>query len=424
MLYHPPTCFDECFIPPNAAQTVMSTQFRSELRLDQARIEEFAQRLYAGVRAEVPEYETLADPELDRDFADVNRRNVEIFFRSLAEDRPPSAAELALLAAAARRRRNQAVPLEAIFHSYRVGVRLLWECLLEIAPQQDHGRLAVLALDYSDRVSTAAAQAYVEERQRVVQSRQDAARLLLTRIITLQAADEVAVLREAAELGLDFTQAHVALVAAGTQARPRPSTESDLVLAQVQARLTEAVPEGLAVLLSAGLVAVVPAASAERAEEVLSGSIDLAHPFVVGLGTAGSGVAGLATSYREAVRARALGGILHPDRLLHRYADLRLFDLFKEGETMDAFVREVLGPLLGLDPGRRQRLTDSLNAIFNAALNRKLAARRLGVHQNTLGHRIRRIEALLGGSLDSGEFCFRVQLALRLLPLTLGSSAG
>ena len=91
---------------------------------------------------------------------------------------------------------------------------------------------------------------------------------------------------------------------------------------------------------------------------------------------------------------------------------------------MDAFVREVLGPLLELDASRRQRLADSLNAIFNAALNRKLAASRLGVHQNTLGHRIRRIEELLGGSLDSGEFCFRVQLALRLLPLTVGNPPG
>ena len=53
-----------------------------------------------------------------------------------------------------------------------------------------------------------------------------------------------------------------------------------------------------------------------------------------------------------------------------------------------------------------------------SALNRKLAARRLGVHANTLSYRSRRIEELLGGSLLEGEFCFRVQLALKLLPLS------
>ena len=393
-------------------------QVRPELLLKPAQIQSFADRLYRGVRAAVPEYANLADPELDRDFAEVNRRNVEIFFRSLAEDRAPSAAELALLGAAARRRRNQAVPLEAIFHSYRVGVRVMWECLLEVAPQQDHGRLAVLALEYSDRVSTAAAQAYVEERQRAVQSRQDAARLLLTRVITQQIADEAAVLGEAAELGLDFAQPHVAMVAAGAGDSLRGSTRSDLALSAVQTALADALPGALAVLLSVGLVAVVPAASTTLAEELVSRSFEGDETYGVGFGSMASGVAGLAASYQEALRARALGGILHPGRVVHRYAELRIFDLFKEGETMDAFVKEVLRPLLELEPIPRQRMADSLNAIFTAALNRKLAARRLGIHQNTLSHRVRRIEALLGGSLLSGEFCFRVQLALRLLPLT------
>jgi len=40
------------------------------------------------------------------------------------------------------------------------------------------------------------------------------------------------------------------------------------------------------------------------------------------------------------------------------------------------------------------------------------------VQPNTLSYRSRSIEQLLGGSLMEGEFCFRVQLALKLLPLS------
>ncbi len=400
-----------------------TSHFRSELRLTPEQASSFASRLYEGVRKEVPAYGAISDPEVERDFAATNRRNVELFFKSLREDRMPVPGELAALEASARRRQHQGVPLEAIFHSYRVGVRVMWQCLLEVAPQQDHGHLAVLALDYADHVSRAAAQAYVEERQRAVQSRQDAARLLLTRIINSEAADDREVVFEASELGMDFTGPHIAVIVSGAHDQLRPSTQSDLVLAGIQSQLAEAVPAALVVLLSVGVVAVVPGDASVAAEEVIRAALTAsgqnpAHSFAVGWGTPASGASRLAASYRAAVRAHALGAILQPEQLVHRYSELSLFDLFKEGQTMDAFVNEILRPLLELDSERRQRMADSLDAIFTAALNRKLAARRLGIHHNTLAHRIRRIEQLLGGSLRSGEFCFRVQLALRLLPLT------
>lgn len=388
---------------------------RRELLLSREQIATFAERIYTEVRSEVPEYAARLDEDLDRDFAEVNRRNVEIFFRALAEDRPPSAGELELLGAAARRRRDQAVPLEAIFHSYRVGVRVMWECLLEIAPARDHGRLAGLALEYSDRVSTAAAQAYMEERQRAVQSRQDAVRLLLTRIMNGGATDEAEAADEAEALGLDLALPHAAMIATAQGGFQRTGSGSDLGLAAVQARLQEAVPAALIALLSVGLVAVVPAEAMAAAEGAAAAGCEPGG-VAAGLGTPRSGPAGLAASFQEAARARALGAVLEPGRAVHRYRELQIFDLFKEAETAD-FVSEVLRPLLALPEAPRQRLLDSLEAIFAAALNRKLAARRLGVHQNTLGHRVRKIEALLGGSLQSGEFCFRIQLALRLLPL-------
>lgn len=405
-----------------------ASQSRSELALNAAQVEAFAGRVNAEVRRDVAAYGAIRDPEVARDFAEVNRLNVLVFFRSLAQDRMPTAAELEGFQSAARRRLHQSVPLEAIFHSYRVGVRVMWQCLLEVAPQQDHGRLAALALEYADRVSTAAAQAYVEERQRAVQSRQDAARLLLTRVINGEALDEPALLAEAGQLGLDFASPNVVLLGTGAQGRLRPSTRSDLALAQVQNRLQAAIPGSLAILLSVGLVAVVPAESAAAGETEVRRALEETrraeptHRLLVGVGSPATGPGGLAASYREAVRAHALGAILHPDALLHRYGELRFFDLFKEGPQTDAFVEEVLGPILALKGERRQRLAETLDALFSAALNRKLAARRLGVHQNTLSHRIRRIEELVGASLTSGELCFRLELALRLLPLT--SAAG
>jgi sugar diacid utilization regulator len=396
---------------------------RRELQLSPEQVEAFAQRLYRGVRREVAAYGAITDPETDRDFAEVNRRNIEVFFRALAEDRLPTDAELAIFESAARRRLRQAVPLEAIFRSYRVGVRVMWECLLEVAPQQDHGRLGSLALEYADRVSTAAAQAYVEERHRVAQSREDATRLLLTRLVQSDVIDEEAALSEASELGIDLAEPRFALVVSSVHGGRHPSAGADLALAGVRSRLLAAIPDALVVLLHGQALALMPAASEADAgaavERALADGLRAYpdHPLAAGMGTPAAGPRGLAASHREAVRAHALGRILEPNRLLHRYHDLSLFDLFKEGDAMEAFVGQVLGPLLDLDGERRRRLLETLETLFATALNRKLAARRIGVHQNTLGLRIRRIEQLLGGSLNSGEFVFRVQLALRLLPL-------
>jgi sugar diacid utilization regulator len=398
---------------------VRSSQSWAGSALSERQIAAFTRRLHQTVRREVPAYAAIDDPDVDDDVREVNRQNVVLFFRCMAERRRPTAGELALLERSARRRLQQAIPLEAIFHSYRVGVRVLWECLLEVAPGQDHGRLAILALEYADRVSTAAARAYLDERQHLAQSRHDAARLLITRIIR-EEVDEDAARAEGRSLGFDLSRPHVVLVVGNARGELGPTAASDLRLGILRSRLQGAQAGALAVLLSSGLVVVVPAAESNPVEELLQRWLrsDQAPELTAGAGTPGSGVAGLAASYREAVRARALGAILHPGRALHRYHELALFDLFRQGEAMDAFVRAALGPLLEVEARRRQLLVDTLAALFANGLNRKRTAFQLGVHQNTLSNRIRRLERLLGGSLLSGEFCFRIQLALRLLPLT------
>ena len=115
------------------------SQVRSSLLLTREQIQDFAQRISAAVRKDVEPYGDASDADLDRDFSAMIARNVEIYFHSLAEDRVPSAAELAELADAGRRRLHQGVPLESIFHSYRVGTRVLWQCVLELADAEDLG---------------------------------------------------------------------------------------------------------------------------------------------------------------------------------------------------------------------------------------------------------------------------------------------
>jgi len=391
------------------------------LQLSPEQVEAYAQRVNAAVRKDVGPYGESTDPELDRDFSAMNARNVQIYFRCLAEDRTPTDQELAEVANAGRRRVHQGVPLESLFHSYRVGIRVLWQLLLEIAADEDLGRLGTLTLQFADLVNLAASEGYMGERERQARSREEATRIFLTRLLSGDLDDEEAVTREGHHFGYDLASTHVVAVVSPKPRGRQVSVERDLQLAQGRSQLQRYRPDAPAVVMRAGLVVAVPGDSVpDAAGTVLKGlgRILSGQNFSVGLGTARGGPGGIVASYSEAQRAQALASILQPASLICRYDELQIFDLFRAGAPVDAFVGEVLGKLLKRDRERRSELAQTLEALFAAALNRKLAARRLGVHANTLSYRTRRIEELLGGSLLDGEFCFRVQLALKLLPLS------
>jgi carbohydrate diacid regulator len=400
---------------------VSSSEVRSRLQLSPQHVAAFARRVNVAVRKDVRLYGESTDPELDRDFSAMNERNVQIYFRCLAEDRTPTDQELSEVANAGRRRLHQGVPLESIFHSYRVGTRVLWQLLLEIAEGEDLGRLGTLTLQFADLVNSATSEGYLEERERQARSQEEATRLSLTRLLSGDLDDEEAATREGRHFGFDLASTHVVAVVSPRTRGRQPNVERDLQLAQGRSQLQRYRPDAPAVVMRAGLVVAVPGDSvSDVAGSVLKalGRMLSSQHFSIGLGTARGGPGGVVASYSEAQRAQALASILQPDAFVCRYDELQLFDLFRAGEPVDAFVNEVLGKLIQRDRDRRSELGQTLEALFAAALNRKLAARRLGVHANTLSYRTRRIEQLLGGSLLDGEFCFRVQLALKLLPLS------
>jgi DNA-binding PucR family transcriptional regulator len=389
--------------------------------LSRDQVQDFAQRVGAAVRRDVEPYGDTSDSELDRDFSGMIARNVEIYFHTLAEDRVPTEGELAELADAGRRRLHQGVPLEAIFHSYRVGTRVLWQCLLEIADPEDLGLLGTLTLQFADLVSSAASEGYLGERERRARSHEEATRLFLTRLLSGDLDDEEAVIREGRHFGYDLDRSYVVAVVSPRIHSRQQNVERDLELSHGRSQLQRYRPDAPAVVMRSGLIVAVPDDSvsdvASTVLKALAGVVAGQH-FTIGIGTARGGPGGIVASFAEAQRAQTLASILQPKSLICRYDELQLFDLFRTGETVDAFVHEVLGKLLKRDRDRHTEFAQTLEALFGAALNRKLAARRLGVHPNTLSYRSRRIEELLGGSLLEGEFCFRVQLALKLLPLS------
>lgn len=91
-----------------------------------------------------------------------------------------------------------------------------------------------------------------------------------------------------------------------------------------------------------------------------------------------------------------------------------------DAPDLQAFVREVTGPLIDYDTKNDGALLRTLRAFFDADCSQRTAAERLFVHHKTLRYRLGRIQQLTGLDLGHHEDRMRADLALRLLQVNAG----
>lgn len=141
----------------------------------------------------------------------------------------------------------------------------------------------------------------------------------------------------------------------------------------------------------------------------------------IGLSAAQHPAAGLAQALDEArqalVVARRFGehaGVCVYDEL----GVLKLLSAVRDRGLLDQFLHERLGPLLRHDQRHGPSLMPTLQAWFLDNGNLVAAALRLAVHRNTLTHRVQRIEALCGLSLDNPNDRLDIGVALMIWRLS------
>ncbi|MDT2006967.1 hypothetical protein FXW78_24800 [Rhodococcus opacus] len=364
-----------------------------------------------------PDYANLP-PAVIADVVETNVQNARIYLHAVVHQSRPSSEELAALADAARRRVHQGVPLEGILRAYRIGARAMWEQFSASRSDLDPYVLTDYTLRYIDWVSSEAERAYLTERDNLLDSRVEATRLLLSRIVAddFDTTDE----RHAAvrSVGLDPEQPHVAVVIGPTR---RASSTLDEILLELLQAFRRLIPGATSALLRRGVIILVPTAATSGIEALVNqallqskaGSDDVS----AGLSRPAPTAEGLTGAVREAERARTLGEILFPKGQVHTYEATGFFDLFRQGPPVETFVATVLGDLTGTERTSKIDLVHTLYVYFTLGMNRRAAATQLGIHPNTLDYRLRQAAKTSGMDLTSPERSFRFQLAVRLLPL-------
>ena len=136
----------------------------------------------------------------------------------------------------------------------------------------------------------------------------------------------------------------------------------------------------------------------------------------VAAGTPAHGVEGFVLSHREALAARRVVQLRGEARAARAsFPELALEALMVDDvEAARRFAARELGPLAAADDAT-VRLASTLAVFLDEGASFVRAARRLGVHTNTVTYRVHRAEELLGHPVNERQLELRVALRLARL---------
>jgi hypothetical protein len=140
---------------------------------------------------------------------------------------------------------------------------------------------------------------------------------------------------------------------------------------------------------------------------------------LAGIGCAAVGIAGIAQSVIEASRILDVATILKRSGLV-RSDDLGVYAMLldpRRARDLLVQARSLLAPLLAYDEAHGKVLVATLEAFLDAQGRPQDAARRLGIHVNSIHYRMQRVAELLQRTLDDPESRLQLHLACRVLRL-------
>lgn len=377
-------------------------------------------RMLGTLRGTIAEYGALGDT-LAQDVYRAGIKNAELWYDALLAGGRPDEDNLRWIGSFSRRRHSQALSLGALLQAYRTGARVYMDAMLARVREQPVLADEVLfivppfLLYYSDLMSSTLSDAYFAEQSRELRWRQQLqARLGAAVLHAAGPFDEAA-----RALGIPADQPHVAL-ALRLAAMPLGDEGADTLCERVHEALSnhgrdDAAPVGGS-LYRGHWVAWLPVMPGEpvdgrerrlneRARRLLGAFPEFESS---GLGLPGVGAAGWRGSAEQALAAIELGRHLRREDVAFRYSEFALDTLMRQSSEMATLCGEMIASI-----SAEPHLLETLEAYFEHRQNHKATAAALGIHRNTLLHRLGHIESLLGASFDDMGWLSRMYLALR-----------
>jgi len=311
--------------------------------------------------------------------------------------------------------------LTALLRTYRIGHASFWTVWTEGLRERitDAAELAdavtqssQFMFGYVDAVSSRIVDVFSAERERWVRS---AAALRADTVRAILAGAAVDTATATRRLRYDLAGDHVAFIVWSDP------TENDVyaVLEERAARVAAALGARASLLVSIGSLAVagwIPARAlpAMRVAASLADGERGGASIRAAVGAPGVGVEGFRASHVQAQHARRVADLtgLPPGRIQY-FTDIALAALATvDPQLATWFVRRELGTLAE-HTDSADRISSTLAAYLDENASHARAARRLGVHENTVAYRVRQAETMIGHPVDERRLELGVALHLR-----------
>ncbi|MCW5735279.1 MAG: helix-turn-helix domain-containing protein [Enhydrobacter sp.] len=327
----------------------------------------------------------------------------------------------------ARLRAEQRFPLETTLHAYRCGHRVLSRWMRDSAvasrldnPDRAIATIADFAIEYTDTISAVMTSEYVAHIRVVAAAQGDRDAELLN--VLLAGYDEsdgriAQLLRACGYLEQRHAYCVVAIRSANASEMEAPE-RGQRILTSLSDLLSGTHIRSLAGLRNGVVVAVASAVrrksgwttpQSSLAERLASLLLQWGPSVVVGVSADHPSTSAIPRAQREAFAALEFASV---DRRVVRFSTLPLRSLLTHagGEYVRATAPAWTAVLLDADAAAEGNLLKTLAALADSSLNVQAAARRLGVHANTVYGRLSRIRDLTG--LDGQNFHDLVEMLL------------
>jgi PucR C-terminal helix-turn-helix domain/GGDEF-like domain len=385
---------------------------------------EISSAMARSARERVPEIARVAalDADLPRRLDLMCTAHVQAFIQSARAGHPPDAAELAFMRELGARRSRELFPLEALMHGLRAGQQVLWnEIVAEAGPTAD-GQSAALALtahliDYTDAVGRELERSYIAEQQQRAALSVRARQALLEDALAgrLFASPDGASRAFAAGLEADADY----LVAAVGLGRAAPPEAIDSLRATCERLASPSRRSPFVASRAEEVIVVVATAKVGDVRQLLKSAASAvtrthARAIVAGIGGPCRGVSQLPQACEAALlalrHARRTGGVLVLD-------DLGVVEYLAGGAdpTAHRLGRRHTDPLTAEQERRGNALIHTFPTYIDCDMNVVQTAAALGLHPNTIRHRLDRIESVTGLDTRCVRDAMELAAAIELL---------
>ncbi|CAN5481606.1 helix-turn-helix domain-containing protein [soil metagenome] len=401
------------------------------------RLDDIGRRMANRYREEILDYSTLDDEILYGDVAVISLDNLRALMANLERGEILSEEELDDFREGAARRVHQGIPLESLLHAYRLWGQIVWQTILETAntnlPKEREAALEMAGqvIAHIDLVSTAAAQAYLDEAQGIWTDREVIRRDLLEALISGKASSN-RVRANAAALHIDLGDDYLVLLAGRMDAGHEDASERQPAAARTTLRsvvdttkvhLHPSSGSLLVGLRHEEIVALFPIDDAEEVELIRpqAAALSLAvssDGFAVGIGGWHPGASGIAASYAEAKEALEIALESGVRDAPVAFNDVLLDHVLKSTPKSELLLEDGLIPLREYDAGHKSALVPTLRAYFDSGFNLTKTAGILCVHPNTVVYRLRRIKEITARDPHNPSDLLLLCLGLKMLGLS------